>query len=204
MVGAYRLYTNHNVPSAAACCAACAAAGRPAELETLSHAFLECPAVQPALQWLRETYAALAGAPAPPADPLVVLGAAPWLWAPTQPTLWLHLRVAYLGCVWAARNTGGVTAAGVVEAVASSLQRGLDRDWLRVQGDVKAAAVGVVPTVWFRGRSPNISAQSFEARWPQVGDWYHRVGAIGPPRVRLSAAWPVQLAVPLPGAEGAA
>ena len=196
MVGAYRLRTDDRLPSTAACCAACAAAGRPNELDTMKHAFVECPAVQPALEWVRGVYSALAGEPAPPADPLVVVCAAPWVWQPAQPTLWLHLRVAFLGCVWAARGRGEVTAQGIVEAVVESLQRGLERDWRRVGGKVKAAAIGVVPLVWFRGRPPELSMAAFTARWPRAGGWYEGVPGVGQPVVRLSAAWPVALQQP--------
>ncbi|MCA3357848.1 MAG: hypothetical protein ING02_07600, partial [Roseomonas sp.] len=190
-VGCYRLRTDGRLPAAAACCAACAAAGRQ-EAETLTHAFVACPAVAPALRWLLATYAALAGEPAPPADPLLVLGAAPWRWAPRQPTLWLHLRVAYLGCVWAARRAGRVTAAAVVEAVVASMTHGVTRDWRRVASDVRAAAVGIVPVVWFRGRSPRLSSAAFARRWPSVGGWYDAVPGAAP-IVRLSPAWPVAL-----------
>jgi len=193
MVGAYRLRIDDRLPSATACCAACAVAGRPGELETLAHAFVDCPAVRPALDWLRGVYAALSGQPAPPADPLVVVCAAPWAWVPAQPVLWLHLRVAFLGCVWAARAVGGVSARGLVEEVITSLRRGLERDWRRVSGQVKAAAVGVVPLVWFRGSPPHLTARAFTARWPGAGGWYEGEPGVGQPVVRLSAVWPVAL-----------
>jgi hypothetical protein len=73
----------------------------PAQLETLSHAFPDCPAVAPALDWLLQLYAALTGQPPPPRDPLVILGAADWIWHPAQGLhcdLWTLLRITYLGC----------------------------------------------------------------------------------------------------------
>lgn len=197
-VGGYRLRCEPALAAAQACCAACAAAQRPGQLETLSHVFLTCPAVQPALQWLLGAYAALAGGPAPPADPLVVLGAAPWVWQPTVPVLWLHMRVAYLGCVWTLRGKGAVTPAAVVAEVVGAMTRGLQRDWRRVKPDVLAEAAGVVPTVWFRGRSPSLLASTFEHRWPPVGQWYVGRPGVGQPVVRLSAAWPVQLQAEAP------
>jgi hypothetical protein len=89
-----------------------------------------------------------------------------------------------------------VTAQGIVEAVVESLQRGLERDWRRVGGKVKAAAIGVVPLVWFRGRPPELSMAAFTARWPRAGGWYEGVPGVGQPVVRLSAAWPVALQQP--------
>jgi len=67
---------------------------------------------------------------------------------------------------------------------------GLRRDWRRVEEDVVQDAVGVVPTVWFRGVQARLTKAQFLARWPSAGDWYHV--AEDPPGVmpRLSTTWP--------------
>jgi hypothetical protein len=122
-VGGYRLHIRQVTSSAGACCAACAAAGRPGQLDTLSHAFLACPAVVPALQWLQDVFAALTGTPAPPLDPLVLLAAAPWRWAPPPEWLlfWHRLRITFLGCVWNTRFGAALPWAGAAAAAALAL-----------------------------------------------------------------------------------
>ena len=201
-VGAFRLRVGGaGVPLAAACCQGCAAAGRPDELETLTHAFMTCPIVAPAWAWLRAVYGTLAGE-APPDDPLVLLADAYWRWQPPVPALWQRLRVAFLGCTWAARCVSpGADAAGpaaqaraLVMDVLACVIAGLRRDWRRVEEDVVQEAVGVVPTVWFRGVRARLTPAQFRARWPSAGDWYHV--ADDPPGImpRLSTTWPVDLA----------
>lgn len=199
LVGGLRLRVDARLAAAQACCQSCAEALRPAALESLTHAFMDCPDVAAAMDWLLAVYGALAGEQVP-RDPLVVLADAHWRWQPAQPRLWLHLRVAYLGCVWAARQRGVVSPGGVAEAVVTALRHGVQRDWRRVQEDVVAAAAGVVPTVWFRGMEPRLQRRRFDDLWPAVGGWFV-VGALGTDLVvRLSLTWPVlapQLAQPM-------
>ena len=83
----------------------------------------------------------------------------------------------------------------MVEAVVASMARGVRRDWLRVVTDVRAEAVGVVPTVWFRGRSPALSVAAFHRLWPAVGDWFHAEAGERAVLVRLSPTWPVHVPV---------
>ena len=189
--------------SVQACCPVCQAAGRPHQLETLTHVFMDCPGIAPALGWLLMVYAALTGDVAP-RDPLILLADADWRWLPAYPVLWRRLRVLFLGCVWAARSAGSDGGPlGVVEAVVASMARGVRRDWLRVVSDVRAEAVGVVPTVWFRGRSPALSEAAFRRLWPDVGGWFHAEAGVRAVLVRLSPTWPVQVPVfgpaPAPG-----
>lgn len=201
-VGAFRLRVGGTgVPLAMACCPGCAAAGRPDELETLTHAFMTCPIVAPAWAWLRAVYGALAGE-APPDDPLVLLADAYWRWRPPVPALWQRLRVAFLGCAWAVRciNPGADAAGPAAQARALVLDvlacviAGLRRDWRRVEEDVVQEAVGMVPTVWFRGVQARLTKEQFLAKWPCAGDWYHV--AHDPPGImpRLTTTWPVDLA----------
>jgi hypothetical protein len=212
MVGAKRLYVTPSMRSEDACCRACIAAGRPERLETLTHAFMDCPAVAPALDWLLRVYEALAGE-APPRDPLVLLAGADWRWRPPVPVLWHRMRVAFLGCVWAARCAmvpqsvqGGLgmdgqpaasdaaAARGVAERVVSTLADGVRRDWRRVVSDVRQDAVGLVPTVWFRGPSPVLPLERFHQWWPAPGGWFEAAAGAQHVVVRLSTTWPVEFA----------
>jgi hypothetical protein len=96
--------------------------------------------------------------------------------------------------VWATRCTlddyGGSLA--IAQAVITALTDGVQRDWARVNTDVVQGAVGVFPTVWFRGRTPQIDLQQFHQLWPAVGDWFQIQGqALTVLTVRLSQDWPV-------------
>ena len=211
MVGAQRLHMAQGAPCREGCCVTCRAAGRGEQLETLTHVFMDCPAVQPVLTWLLQAFQALAGE-LPPRDPLVLLADARWHWQPEQPrgrTLWQCFRLAYLGAVWAVRSSGLLRPQLVVDMVVRSLATGVQRDWQRVVTDVLAAAVGLVPTTWFRGRDPHLKEDEFKALWPGLGGWYEVGEGQGEVRVRLSAEWPVALDLPLvaeavrdPAAEG--
>ena len=198
-VGAFRLRVGGTaLPVASACCVACTAAGHPEELETLTHTFMGCPSVAPAWTWLRAVYGALAGE-APPDDALVLLADAPWRWRPPVPALWQRLRVTFLGCAWAARCDGSAAAAAGQHAAARSLamdvlaciNAGLRRDWRRVETNVVQEAVGVVPTVWFRGVMARLTLEQFSARWPCAGDWYHAAAGQQDVTSRIALDWPV-------------
>lgn len=221
MVGALRSHLVDTLPCAGACCAACRAAGRGEVLETLTHAFMDCPAIAAALDWLLSAFAALAGVQ-PPRDPLVILADADWRWQaplPKQRSLWTTFRLTFLGCAWEARMSGSFSAQGVVTAVVEALARGVRRDWSRVESDVRAGAIGLVPTVWFRGRDPTLKEDDFEAMWPPLGGWYRVQGGVQqqqqqqqPPagrqgqrraiEVRLSSVWPVPLVAAQAAAAG--
>ena len=74
-------------------------------LESLSHAFLRCPAVAPAAAWVCSVFAAVSGGAAPPCCPRVLLGDEHAVWRP-EPSLqhcWTHLRVSFLHSVWQLR-----------------------------------------------------------------------------------------------------
>jgi hypothetical protein len=185
LVGAFRFHVRSGwlSPAAACCGQACcvhdpAAAG---SLETLTHAFLDCPAVAPALAWLLDLWRALTGE-RPPADPLVVLAAAPWVWKPPPElsALWHRLRVAYLGCTWQARCRrwagDGALAAVIAADVIVSMQRALQGEWLRVCQDVRTLAPGVLPAELFRGRNPLMREAEFRQRWPAPSAWYATQG----------------------------
>lgn len=204
MVGAFKFYiAPHLGTPAGACCAACRAAGRPDQLETLTHAFMDCPAVAPALDWLLNVYLVLTGETAL-RDPLVLLADADWHWRPTHPAMWRRLRTAFLGCAWALRCDHGadLQARSVAVAVAEALSRGVRRDWRRTLGTVRAEAAGIVPTVWFRGRPPDLSLPAFHKLWPSPGAWFVATPGVRDLHVRLSQDWPVAMpqVPPHPGA----
>ncbi len=180
-----------------ACCQHCAAAGRPGQLDSLTHAFLDCPAVAPALDWLLAVFAALTGHQAP-RDPLVLLAAAPWVWVPpSHPQLWHRLRIAFLGQVWEERclhrpqpggqppDSAALAATRVVEGVVRTLTRAITRDRTRLVEDPRQLARGVsIPTVLFNGRTPSLTARAFQLD-----------GAAGP---RLTHAPPPTRRLPCP------
>ena len=181
-------------------------------LETLTHAFVTCPVVQPVLAWLLQVAAHLLGAAAlPPAaqQPLLVLADLPGLWAPQDHSLWQRLRVAYLGCVWRARCLGIAAfqhplrpSVAIAEDIVDTLQRAVTRDWQRVEeiGGAplgQARALGLPPS-WFAGRSPTLHIDHFAALWPStLPPWFTTAwdplvaGAGTGIDVRLSLQWPV-------------
>jgi hypothetical protein len=85
------------LPKQQACCAHPACQG---ELETLSHAFLLCPAVAPAAEWVCRVFGAVAGCAPPPASARVLLADDDVEWVPPgADQVWLALRAAYLHAV---------------------------------------------------------------------------------------------------------
>lgn len=201
MVGALRLRVSqggqHPMLAADACCAACRAAGRGDHLETLSHAFLDCPDVAPALEWLLGVAGYLFDELVP-RDPLVILGAADWVWAPRAggrpvTNLWSILRIAYLGAVWTVRCAVRALHPGarcICDQVVRTLAQGVQRDWLRTLRDVRQDYGGVVPSVWFRGPAPELTTEAFQALWPNLGPWYRTPPGDGVVDVLLSLDWP--------------
>ena len=71
------------LPPEAACCPhpPCAAAEQP-PLDGLTHAFLACPAVAAAAQWVCSVFAAVSGAAPPPLCPRVFLADEACVWQP--------------------------------------------------------------------------------------------------------------------------
>lgn len=157
-----------------------------------------CPAVAPALTWLRAVTRELLGE-APPMDPLVLLADAPWRWPLVGDALWSALRVAYLGAVWEVRESRHEHPgpAAVVKAVVTTLRHSVIRDASRIDGVQLGGAGGPpIPQVWFRGPEPKLSHDEFEALWPASGGWYELQEGPTPAHVRLSDAWPVPFPVP--------
>jgi len=147
------------------------------QVETLTHLFIDCPSVQPALRWLLDVWHAASGIRLQP-DPAIVLADDPVAWpGGTLPgaqvmQVWTRLRTAYLHAVWMARDSLGhddpsAHAAAVAAEVVVGLGDQMRGDWFRVTGDIRTATS--VCGSWFRGRDPAIRRELFEQRWTLGG-----------------------------------
>ena len=88
----------------AECCGGRAApAGVPPPCETLSHVFVACPVVSPAVGWLRELWRRIGGS-LPPLDARVLVVGDRSVWEPEGGRygweLWSHLRLLFCRSVW--------------------------------------------------------------------------------------------------------
>jgi hypothetical protein len=201
-VSAFRAYTfSLEGDGAAACGAAGCAGASPPALETLSHAFVDCPTVRPAVEWLRALWAAVAGEP-PPRQAAVLLADDHRIWQPPTAELrflWTALRLQLLHSIWTLRcgrslSGGEYTAVAVVALTVQRLRRSMLRDFSWVRGDPRQEARD--PTC-FPGRQQHVwNRAHFEATWG-AGGVLCRIGADsqGQPRLRLtlSAAHPAAL-----------
>ncbi|KAJ9520734.1 hypothetical protein QJQ45_007590 [Haematococcus lacustris] len=179
-------------------------------LETLTHAFLTCPSVAPAWEWVLDVYGRLTGTRPPSSDALLLLSGRPTHneagpFQPPDAHLWLRLRVAYLGSVWRIRSLGPAAALQpqslahrVAQGVIFTLSSAVQRDWYRVGRDIRVGLGGAVPSTWFKGRDPRLDERKFASLWPAAsGGWFQRQQ--GELVVRLSLQWPVP-APPILGA----
>ena len=88
----------------AECCSGHAApAGVPPPCETMSHVFVTCPVVSPAVGWLRELWRRIGGS-LPPLDARVLVVGDRSVWEPEGGRygweLWSHLRLLFCRSVW--------------------------------------------------------------------------------------------------------
>ena len=149
-------------------------AGEPPPCETLSHVFLECPVVRPAVEWLRDLWARLGDGP-PPLDAQVLVVGDKSVWSPGGRDvweLWTHLRLEFCQAVWrltTRRAAAGqvFTAAAVVEMAAAALERSIGLDWARV-----GAALGDS----VEDKRVRLEAEGFDGRWLLRGVLAHREG----------------------------
>ena len=151
----------------------CAAAGA---LETLTHTFLTCPAVVPAIDWLLATWELLAQSVVPRcARVLVADDLLGWANRPRDPgtlRLWTRLRVAVLGAIWQVRCSrdalpGESFARRAVRLAVQHLLGAIRRDWSRTQGDLRMADAGAFCVDWWRGFDVAMSVEDFVAQWAQ-------------------------------------
>ena len=159
-------------PVADAMCEAPPCSGHPV-VETLSHAFLDCPAASPAIDWLVATWTQLSQIPVPrSARVLLADDLDAWPGHPTDAgslAVWTRLRVAVLGAIWelrCARSSSGESFAR--QAVSLALQHllgALQRDWGRTQGDVRHLDAGGFCMDWWRGVDTALSVDQFKQQW---------------------------------------
>jgi hypothetical protein len=154
-----------------ACCSHPACAGT---LETLSHAFLLCPAVAPAADWLCRVFGAVIGCQQPPVEAGVLLGDCRLSWVPPAGSgqLWTALRVAFLHTVWQLRCRRSLTGRpfdtiALCAAVVAAVRAAIQRDWARATKDLVKLS-GACPE-WFRGHSPTLRLHDFKALWAVRG-----------------------------------
>lgn len=213
-VAGFRLHTLAALSREAGLCP-CPPCRRAERLETLTHAFLECPAAAPVLGWALALWAALTpGAPQPPRDALLLLGdmrageGGAWAPQPQHAPMWGRLRVAWLGAVWEARclqcQPGAPAmsplerARATAEALLARLNGAARLHWRRVACDVRKLSPQY-PSAWFRGRKPAMSLEDFLQQWSMGGRFCE---AELQPRPEIRTAVTASLPVPVPGAAG--
>ena len=149
--------------------------------ETLSHAFIDCPASRPAVEWLCATWAALTHGPAPPCTAAVLLAddhRAGWAPQDAALRLWTRLRVAVIGSIWQARcfradvtHAGGAQeslARRAVREAVNTIVGAIHRDWARVEHHgVRHLANGIFCQDWWRGMDAAMDSATFKAVWAQ-------------------------------------
>jgi len=155
-------------------CSAATCAGRDV-VETLTHAFIDCPEVAPVVRWLCDTWRELAGTE-PPCMPLVLLCDDPRAW-PAAPgrqafQLWTRLRVATLGSIWRLRcaraRPDGDTRSLAHRAVKDAIRTVVDairRDWARTQSDVRYDDEGDLDRDWWSAVDVSLDPRRFKAMW---------------------------------------
>jgi hypothetical protein len=174
LVNGLRCHLDTRLPSAAAYCTSptCGAACR---VETLTHAFLDCPAAAPAADWLLDLWVAITGT-RPPRDARVLLADDHRIWQPAGPAplgrLWTLLRAAWLHSVWHCRSwrpelQGSSFAAAAATRVVQSVRSAIRRDWLRATQGVRA--LSDLPKDYFRGRDPALDMEVFLQSWAHEG-----------------------------------
>jgi hypothetical protein len=177
--------------------------------ETLTHLFISCPSVSPALQWLLSVWHAISGVQLQPTAALI-LGDDPAAWAPhAEPgaaiyALWTRLRLTYLHTVWMARANLSLLqpdahAAAIAAAVVADLTYRMHGDWLRVGRDIRSATSTC--SSWYKGFNPELTAEAFAGRWAH-GDVLCSIPADEAEdlQVHLSLTHPVAAPVAAPAA----
>ena len=196
---AFTAYLFDGTAESAYCTASCCQQ----QPETLTHLFMECPSVRPAVDWLLDMWQCIGGV-RPPRDALVLLADDHRVWTPALEQhrgLWTLLRLEFLYAVWSSRcrrSTGGseVQPAGVAAVVVAKMRRHIELDWLRTSSDVRRLSSAC--SSWFRGRESGLEVVDFLARWGPPGVLCVVTGADpGVMKVTLTTSSPLPLPVPL-------
>jgi len=147
--------------------------------EDISHAFLQCPAVAPAIDWLLQVWQRLSNsASTPPRTAAVLLADDGNAWPPDiRPqggalALWTRLRVCVIGALWQVRCLRGeVTirheslAHRAISLAVDALTEAIKRDWARTQGDLRELDSGNFCSAWWRGRDTQLKMAFFHKTW---------------------------------------
>ena len=145
------------------------------QMETLTHAFIDCPDVAPVVRWLCDTWRELAGVE-PPCTAGVLLCDDPRGW-PAPPDndawqLWTRLRVATLGSIWRLRcaraRPDGDTRSFAYRAVQDAVRTvvgAIRRDWARAQADIRYADGGDLDRDWWSAVDISLDQRSFDTMW---------------------------------------
>ena len=201
-----------------ACCTnpACFVAG---QTETIRHTFLDCPAVQPVISWMREVWKVLAtkyheesgtGDPLPAftepptsAAALLVDDLDAWPDHPTDPRLlclWNRLRLNTLGAIWMTRCQRAELVPGVsfartaVTLAIKHLGDAVMRDWLRSNQDVRNLDNGSFCAGWWKGFDRQLDPRDFEHQWPP---FFHVIQSSLPPIVASSLTLLITISTPI-------
>ena len=140
-------------------------------VETLSHAFLECPTTATIWAWFARVWARVQpGAQLDVSSSQLLLLDDSTVWQPPPHLLhlWNYVRLLLLQSIWAVRGTPAGQGLGAARAIArrfmACLQQQVLQDWARVDHDIRLDAG--VPLSWLRGRAPILGRAEFEAKWP--------------------------------------
>jgi hypothetical protein len=184
----------------------CSAACCEQQPETLSHLFLDCPCVRPAVDWLLDTWHAISGV-RPPLDARVLLADDHRVWEPggALGELWTLMRLTLLHAAWSLRckrqATGSpVQPAGVAAMTVASLRRHVLLDWLRCIRDVRVLTLACCS--WFHGKDPALEREEFEKRWGPPGVLCV-VSGVGVGALDLSVRLTTSHPVPVPAVDPA-
>ena len=175
----------------------CAAAGH---VETITHAFLDCPVARQVQQWVGALFHAVTQhEPPPPGLASVWLAGDHSQWDPgISADLWHIFRLATLHFLWAARCRGRsagrpVAAMAIIAQLVHYLRGRIADDAVRAFTPLlEFAATG---GEWLPDR-PTLTETEFLRRWAHRGVLCTWTQPSGPLRIRLSMAHPVPPSVP--------
>ncbi|KAL0038488.1 hypothetical protein WJX77_008030 [Trebouxia sp. C0004] len=178
MYGAFSAYIGRATPQQACCPFACCCT--PAQPQTISHMFLECPVAATVVSWLCRLWQAMTGY-MPVASVATILAAStPDGQCSTDALFqtWHRLRLAVLHSIWtAARITASSThglappqaspsqsrshlASGLALKTITSMIR---HDWVKCRDDVRQ--ISGLCSSWLRGKDPSMTLGAFQHLW---------------------------------------
>jgi hypothetical protein len=175
--GAFRAHFDPSLPLADAYCRGSCCNHEP---ETLSHLFVTCPEVSPAVDWLARLWHRLTGHQ-PPTTPRCVVADDQHTGKIHLAELWTLFRLALLRAIWGRRQARRIqgsevgasgeaplaAATAVVASTIATVTQCIKRDWVRATKDPRRETIAC-PS-WFRGRNPLLKLPDFVARWVTPG-----------------------------------